>query len=110
MGTNPLPGILIHLTGGHARFDEGCHFIQNLAGNQTRRPHQLQIFRGLELYSSHKISETPTYAALFQETIVMAHHQVGFNLAHGVQQNADGNQYAGTTKKLRDILINVQLP
>src|SRR5690349_21638244 len=41
-------------------------------------------------------------AALFQESIVMAHQQMRFHLAHGIEHHADENQHAGAAEERRD--------
>ena len=40
----------------------------------------------------------------------MTHHQMRFDLAHGVQQNADCDQNARAAEKLRHVGWNAHLP
>src|SRR2546426_12602135 len=50
--------------------------------------------------------ETASEAAFLEEAVVVAHQQMGFHLAHGVQQNTDHDQHAGAAEKGRDSVRN----
>jgi hypothetical protein len=44
---------------------------------------------GWSLGLGASLLESSPQAALFQEAIIMAHQEMGFHLAHGIEQNAD---------------------
>src|ERR1700722_1979224 len=55
-------------------------------------------------------SKPPAQFAFFQEAVVMAHHQMRFNLAHRVQQNTDRDQNTRAAKETRHGVGNAHLP
>src|SRR6185312_17199471 len=54
-------------------------------------------------------SKPSAQTAFLQKAVVMPHHQMRFDLAHRIEQNAHSDQHARAAEKSRDVLVNGQL-
>src|SRR5471032_1844379 len=56
----------------------------------------------IQRFNNSTVSEPSAQLAFFQEAVVMAHHQMRFDLAHRVQQNTDRDQNTRAAEETRD--------
>ncbi len=70
-----------------------------------------QFIRTFEFDAGHKnFQKRPRTRPFFRKPSAMAHHQVRFDLAHRVQQDADRDcKMLDAAEKLSDVLVNAHL-
>src|SRR5678815_371467 len=72
------------------------------------KPDQCTLLHGLSS-ASRRAVKAPANPAFAQESIVMTLNQMGLNLAHGIQNNADNDKQTGSPEELRRDVGHIHL-